>query len=137
MSAGGSELLLTVDQAYALPPLTLAYVGDAVWELHVRRTLVHAGERQPNRLHKLAVGYVKAAAQADRMHALLSQLDEREQHVVRRGRNAKSASVPRGATVADYRASTGLEALLGYLYLSAQNERLQAIMAWLMDQGGK
>jgi len=133
VNTGETDLSLTVDQAYALPPLTLAYVGDAVWELHVRCTLVHGGERRPNRLHKLAVGYVKAEAQADRIHALLAQLDEREQDIVRRGRNAKSASVPRGAAVADYRASTGLEALLGYLYLSAQNERLQAIMASLMN----
>ncbi|MCY0876466.1 MAG: ribonuclease III [Firmicutes bacterium] len=128
---------LTEEQAYALPPLTLAYVGDAVWELHVRMMLVLAGERQPRQLHKLAVGYVKAGAQADRIHALQERLSEREQQVVRRGRNAKSATVPRGASVADYRSSTGLEALLGYLHLAGQDSRLQEIMQWLIEQGGQ
>lgn len=127
---------LTPAQAFALPPLTLAYVGDAVWELRVRTMLVKAGETQPNRLHKLAVGYVKAKAQADRVHALREHLSEREQQVVKRGRNAKSATVPRGATMADYRASTGFEALLGYLYLAGEDDRLQEILTWLIDQGG-
>lgn len=127
-------LPLTEEQAFALPPLALAYVGDAVWEIRVRTMLVRAGERQPRRLHKQAVELVRAAGQADRIHALIERLFDREQQVVKRGRNAKSGSVPRGAKVADYRASTGLEALLGYLYLSGQQQRLAEIENWLLKE---
>jgi len=130
-------LRLTEEQAYVLPPLTLAYMGDAVWELFVRSTLVMRGERQPKRLHGQAVAFVKAQSQADRLHRLQEELTERERQVVRRGRNAKSGSVPKNAKVADYRASTGLEALLGYLYAAGQEERLLTIMNWLVTEGSQ
>lgn len=123
---------MTEEEAYRMPPLALAYVGDAVWELEVRVTLIDCGERRPQQLHRLAVQKVKANAQADRLHRIASSLSERERAVVRRGRNAKSRSVPRSATVADYRASTGVEALLGYLYLSGLTERLREIVQLLL-----
>lgn len=131
-SGGGA---MTEEQAFRLAPLALAYVGDAVWELRVRAMLVQAGERQPRRLHQRAVALVRAAAQADRVRHLMDSLTEREQQIVRRGRNAKSGSVPRGASVADYRASTSLEALLGYLWLSGQSERLQSVENALLAFG--
>ncbi len=123
---------MTEEEAYRMPPLALAYVGDAVWELEVRVTLIDCGERRPQQLHRLAVQKVKANAQADRLHSIADSLSERERAVVRRGRNAKSRSVPRSATVADYRASTGVEALLGYLYLSGLTDRLREIVQLLL-----
>lgn len=124
--------MMTEEEAYRMPPLALAYVGDAVWELEVRIMLVDSGERRPQQLHRLAVQKVRANAQADRLHRIAGALSERELAVVRRGRNAKSRSVPKSATVADYRASTGVEALLGYLRLSGLTDRLREIVQLLL-----
>ncbi|MHB1683797.1 MAG: Mini-ribonuclease 3 [Bacilli bacterium] len=124
--------MMTEEEAYRMPPLALAYVGDAVWELEVRIMLVDSGERRPQQLHRLAVQKVRANAQADRLRRIADALSERELAVVRRGRNAKSRSVPKSATVADYRASTGVEALLGYLRLSGLTDRLREIVQLLL-----
>lgn len=129
------EGVMTEEQAYHLPPLTLAYIGDAVWEMRVRLEVVQRGERQPRRLHRLAVELVRAKSQADRLHAIAEHLTEREKNVVRRGRNAKSGSMPRNAEVSDYRMSTGFEALLGYLYLAGLEERLGIVMELLLNRG--
>ena len=123
---------LSEAEAYALPPLALAYVGDAVWELAVRQALVLRGERRPRRLHSLAVEYVRAGGQAERLRALMPHLAEREADIVRRGRGAKPGNAPKGVSGPDYRASTGLEALLGYLFLTGGGERLQHVIALLM-----
>ncbi len=120
------------EKAYRMPPLTLAYIGDAVWELSVRNHLVASGETQPRRLHRLAVSRVRAKAQADRLYQISKHLSDRERDVVRRGRNAKSPSIPKSATVADYRASTGIEALLGYLYIAGAQERLEEVLQLLL-----
>ena len=125
---------MTEQEAYALTPLALAYAGDAVFELYVRTRLIQSGMRVPQRLHAKAVSIVRAKAQADRLHAVHGMLTDREQDIVRRGRNAKSGSMPKSATMADYRASTGLEALFGYLHLSGQTERLDAVMAMIVDE---
>ncbi len=128
--------MISDEEAFLLSPLVLAYVGDAVWEIAVRTRLVLAGERKMQRLHKLAVGKVRAENQADRLHAIMGDLTEREQAIVRRGRNAKSGSVRHHAKVTDYRASTGIEALLGYLYLSGREERLREIVTKMyMEEG--
>ncbi len=124
--------MMTEEEAYRMPPLALAYVGDAVWELEVRIMLVDSGERRPQQLHRLAVQKVRANAQANRLRRIADALSERELAVVRRGRNAKSRSVPKSATVADYRASTGVEALLGYLHLSGLSDRLREIVQLLL-----
>lgn len=123
---------LTEASVYQLSPLALAYVGDAVWEVAVRSALVRAGETRPRRLHQAALDYVRAAGQADRLAKVLERLTERERDVVRRGRNAKPRSVPKSAQTADYRMSTGFEALFGYLYLSGQEKRMAVIASWLL-----
>lgn len=112
-----------------LSPLVLAYVGDAVFELYVRTHLVSQGARVQD-LHKAAVHFVQAKAQAEIVHAWEPLLSEEEKTIVRRGRNARS-TLPRNASVADYRYSTGFEALLGYLYLSGRRERLLELLAHL------
>ncbi|MGI6149110.1 MAG: Mini-ribonuclease 3 [Firmicutes bacterium] len=110
-----------------LSPLVLAYVGDAVFELYVRTHL--AGQKgRLNELHKAAVHYVQAKSQAEIIHQWEPLLTEEEKGVVKRGRNTRSTP-PRSAAVADYRYSTGFEALLGYLYLSGQKERLLELLS--------
>lgn len=111
-----------------LPALVLAYVGDAVYELAVRSLLVNGGSVKVDRLHKEAVKYVNAAAQAKVLRALDGKLSEEEAAIARRGRNSKSAHVPRSAGVIEYRQSTALECLIGYLYLKGDVKRLGEII---------
>lgn len=112
----------------SLPALVLAYVGDAVFELAVRSHLVASGLVKVRRLHDTAVRYVSAGAQARILRALEGRLTEEEAAVARRGRNARSPHAPRGADVLEYRLSTALESLVGYLYLKGDNARLAEIM---------
>jgi len=116
-----------------LPSLVLAYIGDAVYELSVREFLVRQGLVKVNRLHRAAVKYVRAGAQAKALFALEDKLSEEEAEVVRRGRNAKSGSPPKGADVLEYRHATALEALIGYLYLQGRRQRVQEIIGWAIE----
>jgi len=110
--------------------LTLAYVGDAVYELHIRHYLIKQGIVKPNNLHTAAVKFVAGKAQARIIYYFLDNdlLTEDEKRIVYRGRNAKSASIPKNISVRDYRHSTGFEALLGYLYLLDENSRLLELL---------
>lgn len=116
-----------------LPALVLAYVGDAVFELAVRIHLVDTGLVKVNRLHTVAVKYVNAGAQARALKKLEGMLSEREEAVVRRGRNAKPPHTPRGPGVLEYRYSTAFEALIGYLYLKGDTARLQEILVEVLN----
>lgn len=113
-----------------LNSLALAYMGDAIYEVHVRHHLLLLGKTKPNQLHRAATKFVSAKAQAAILHELLEKgiLTEEEQAVVRRGRNAKSGTVPKNTDVLTYRHSTAFEALVGYLYLIDNQTRLQSIM---------
>ena len=108
-------------------PLHLAYLGDAVWELHVRTQLVTGREQKLADIHRQAVEQVRAAAQAGRLRRIEAELTEAEREMVRRGRNA-SPQGPRAAEASDYRFSTGFECLLGYLYWTGQVERLAELL---------
>lgn len=107
-----------------IPGLALAFIGDTIWDLIIRHHLLAQNERKPDRLHKRAVAYVKAHAQADVAHFLAAELTEEERAVLRRGRNARANTVPKHAPVAEYRMASGFESLLGYLYLKNRHERL-------------
>ena len=120
-----------------LSPLVLAYVGDAVFELAVRVRLVEAGLVRVGDLHREAVARVRASAQAACLDQLMDRLSEEERDVVRRGRNARSGGVPQGVSVADYRHSTALESLLGYLYLKGEETRLEEVLALIWSVGGR
>lgn len=110
-------------------PLALAYIGDGVYELFVRARVIAQNPDMPaHKLHKESVKYVKAHAQSNSIHAILDTLSEEEAAIYKRGRNAKSPTVPKNANLTEYRHATGFEALVGYLYLSEQNERLEEIM---------
>ena len=108
-------------------PLTLAYIGDAMYEMIVRTILVERGNAPVNVLHKHASKLVKAEAQADSYHRIKELLTEEEMSVFRRGRNAKSYTSAKNATIGDYRVATGFEALFGYWYLTGQTERMLTI----------
>ena len=105
-------------------PLTLAFVGDCVYDLIVRTVLVERANEAPNKLHKKKSEIVKAAAQAAQIESILTELTEEELAVYKRGRNAHSHTAAKNASIADYRKATGLEALYGYLYLAERTDRL-------------
>lgn len=105
-------------------PLTLAYIGDGVYELIIRTILVKKGNCPVNRLHKKASSLVKAGAQSAIMEVIEEELTPEELSVYRRGRNAHSPTMAKHATMADYRRATGFEALMGYLYLKDDFSRI-------------
>ena len=98
-------------------PLTLAYIGDGIYDLVIRSIVVGQGNTHANLLHKKTSSMVKAKAQSDMMEILLPHLSEEETAVYKRGRNANSPTMAKNATMSDYRRATGFEALMGYLYL--------------------
>lgn len=113
-----------------LNSLALAYMGDAVFETYIRHHLIQNGRVKPHFLHKEATWYVSAKAQSMIIHDLIDSgyLTEEELAVVRRGRNAKSGSVPKNTDVQTYRYSTAFEALIGYLFLSERKERIDELI---------
>ncbi|MGZ0084152.1 Mini-ribonuclease 3 [Caldibacillus thermoamylovorans] len=116
----------TVENAGQLNGLALAYIGDAVYEVYVRRHLLAAGNVRPYELHRRAVRYVSARAQAKVIFALLDEgvLTDEEKEIVRRGRNAKSGTIPKNTDVQTYRHSTAFEALIGYHFLVNNEARI-------------
>lgn len=105
-------------------PLTLAYIGDGIFDIVIRSVVVGKGNTKASRLHKHTSSIVKAHTQAVMIEALEPHLTKEEADIYRRGRNAKSPTMAKNATMADYRKATGLEALMGYLYLSDDFERV-------------
>lgn len=113
--------------------LTLAYLGDAVYELYIRLDLLNRGNVKVNDLHRKAVKRVKAETQSKLFEEILPILNEKELGVLKRGRNAKSKHGAKNKDVVDYRRSTGVEALIGYLYLSNEKEKLEEILNKVED----
>ena len=105
-------------------PLTLAYIGDAIYEVVIRTIIVEKGNAPVNKLHDKASSLVKATAQKESMEIILPLLSSEEEAVFKRGRNAKSYTSAKNASVIDYRIATGFEALMGFLYLTGKNERM-------------
>ncbi|NBG89036.1 Mini-ribonuclease 3 [Isachenkonia alkalipeptolytica] len=109
-------------------PLALAYVGDAVYEVYIRKVLIENPDLSVDKLHKRAVKYVRAKAQADIVLALEPELTEEEWVIVKKGRNQKSKTVPKNSDIGDYRYATGFEALIGFLFCQERHERLMEVM---------
>ncbi|KEH86651.1 Mini-ribonuclease 3 [Clostridium novyi] len=119
----------TINEAVQLNPLVLAFVGDAIYEVFVRRYLVEQNQdMSAHKLHVKAVSYVKAHSQSEIMKQIKESLTEEEERIFKRGRNAKSGTVPKNADVREYRMATGFEALMGFLYLTNQLDRLNELM---------
>ena len=122
------ELKKDEKEVNLMPPLTWAYIGDSVYELYVRTKLINETKLKPHELHIEAIKHVKAQAQAETLKRIYENLSEKEKDIVRRGRNAENHHLPKNANVQDYMYSTAFEALIGYLYLTKQNERLKEIL---------
>lgn len=109
-------------------PLTLAYIGDGIYEIVIRTMIVDEANRQVNKIHKAASELVKAGTQAKLIHLLMDKLTEEEQTIYKRGRNAKAITRAKNASMSDYRTATGFEALMGWLYLTGQSERMMELI---------
>lgn len=111
-----------------ISPLIWAYVGDAVYEFYIRTNLVNTTQLKPNKLHIQSIKYVKAAAQAKKLQEIMPELTQEEQDIVRRGRNTQNHHLPKNANAIEYRYATAFEGLIGYLYLTKQEDRLLEIL---------
>lgn len=118
-------------------PLTLAYIGDAIYELVIRTILVEKGNTQVNKLHQRASKLVKASAQSEIIEKLKPYLTEEEMGIFKRGRNAKSFTMAKNASMSDYRRATGFEALMGHLYLTEQWDRILELIKIGITEGEK
>ena len=116
--------------------IALAFEGDAVYSLYIRRHLIFQGQTKPNQLHRLATRYVSAKAQASLIEKMLEQelLTEKELDIYKRGRNANSHTKAKNADVVTYRMSTGFEAVMGYLHLTDEINRLEELVAWCIQK---
>ncbi|MEC0243911.1 Mini-ribonuclease 3 [Paenibacillus dokdonensis] len=115
-------------QPRLIPPIVLAYIGDAIYEVAVRQYLISKPNLKPNQLHRQATGMVSAKAQSRIVTALDPVLTDEEKDVVRQGRNAKSGSIPKNADVLEYRHATAFESLIGYLYYMQQLDRMRELI---------
>lgn len=124
----------TKTEVAQLNPLVLAFVGDAIYEVFVRAYIVNKNrEMNVHKLHVEAVSFVKAHAQSEFIKSFMEELTQEEMSVYKRGRNAKSGTVPKNADLCEYRTATGFEALFGFLYLTEQNERLNYFLKRIIE----
>ena len=117
-------------------PLTLAYIGDCVYDLVIKSLVINAGNKQVNKLHQETSRLVQASTQSLMMRTMQEHLTEEEHAVYKRGRNAKSVSPAKNQSITDYRRATGFEALLGYLYLKKDYQRLLDLVKIGLDSLG-
>lgn len=118
---------------YTMSPLTWAYIGDAVYELYIRNYLIETTNLKPNKLHREATKFVKASSQAKILDKLKDFLNEEELEIIRRGRNTQNHHLPKNANPTDYMYSTAFEGLIGYLYLTKQETRLNEILSKIIE----
>lgn len=117
-------------------PLALAYIGDSIYDLIIRSVVVERGNCSANQLHKKTIRYVSAVAQSKIVQALMEQFTEDEQAVYRRGKNAKPHTTAKNASPGDYMKATGFEAVLGYLYLTGQMDRILELVKLGIEKAG-
>ena len=115
------------EEVRLMNPLIWAYIGDNVYEMFIRTTLINKTNLKPHKLHIESIKYVKAAAQAKLLKDIYDDLTDEEKEIVRRGRNTQNHHVPKNSNVQEYMHATAFEALIGYLYLTKQNNRLKEI----------
>lgn len=116
-----------------MSPLTWAYIGDAVYELYIRNYLIETTNLKPNKLHRETTKFVKASSQAKILDKLKDFLNEEELEIIRRGRNTQNHHLPKNANPTDYMYSTAFEGLIGYLYLTKQETRLNEILSKIIE----
>ena len=118
-----------IEEVKLMPPLVWAYAGDCIYELYIRTMLINDTKLNAHKLHIETIKYVKAKAQAEILEKIKDDLTEEELNIVRRGRNAENHHLPKNANLSEYSHATAFEALIGYLYLSKQDERLNEILS--------
>ena len=124
----------SIEEVNMLSPLVWAYVGDAVYELFIRTNLVNNSNAKPHKLHIESIKFVKAKAQAETLDRIFDRLNSKEREIARRGRNTENHHVAKNANVADYSHSTAFEAVIGYLYLTHQDERLKEVLNMCLEK---
>ncbi len=137
-------VIRNIKETFSLPdtdlktysPLTLAFIGDVIYDLIIRTLVVEQGNAPVNKLHKRVSSLVKASAQMELYHGIADMLTEEELSVYKRGRNAKSFTTAKNASISDYRSATGLEALVGYLYLDNRLDRVLELIKAGLERGG-
>ena len=122
-----------IGKVNSMSPLTWAYIGDAVYELYVRSYLIKTTNLKPNKLHKEAIKFVKAGAQANILEKLQDILTDEEKEIVRRTRNTQNHHLPKNANLQEYTYATAFEGLIGYLYLTKQEEREKEILQKVIE----
>ena len=122
-----------IEDVKMLSPLVWAYVGDSVYEMFIRTNLVNKSNAKPHKLHVESIKYVKASAQCEALKKIEEKLTDEEKDIVRRGRNTQNHHVAKNSNVIEYAYATAFEALIGYLYLSKQDERLEEILKSCID----
>lgn len=115
-------------KANTYSPLALAYIGDGVYEVFIRTYVMNKGNAPVNKLHRTSRELVRASAQAKLYYIIEDQLTEEEHDVLKRGRNAKSISAPKNGDITEYRHATGVEALIGYLYIEGKVDRIKELI---------
>lgn len=115
-------------------PLTLAYIGDGIYEIIIRSLVVGHGNEQVNKLHKKSSSLVKAETQSKIMKLLMDELTEEELHIFKRGRNAHSFTSAKNASAADYHMATGFEAVMGYLYMEGRMNRIFELVGYGLEK---
>ena len=116
--------------------IALAFEGDAIYSMYIRRHLIFQGLTKPNQLHREATKYVSAKAQANLISLMLEEgiLTEKEEDIYKRGRNANSHTKAKNAAIVTYRMSTGFEAVMGYLHMTENVERLETLISWCIQK---
>ena len=122
------KLERTKEEINLLSPLTWAYIGDCVYELYIRTSLVNKTNLKPHKLHIETIKYVNAKSQAKFLENIQNKLTEEEKDIVRRARNAKNHHLPKNVEVQEYKLATAFEALIGYLFLTKNYERIEEII---------
>jgi len=126
-------LNVSSEEIRMLNPLVLAYIGDSVFDLFIKSYIVSKSRANVNKINKMVVSFVKAKSQSIIINSLFEELTEEEKKIVKRGRNTKSYTSAKNASLVDYKLATGFEALIGFLYLSRDNERLNEIIEFSIN----
>ena len=135
MNFQDKKIIKTENEINMMSPLTWAYVGDSVYELYIRTHFLNTTNLNPHKRYIQAIKYVKAGAQAEIVKDLIKRdiLTEKEKDIVRRGRNTRNHHLPKNASIEEYSMATGFEALIGYLYLNKEDERLDKILSEIIN----
>lgn len=123
-----------IEEVNMLSPLVWAYVGDSVYEMFIRTNLINNSNAKPHKLHIESIKFVKAKAQAETLERIFDKLNSKEREIARRGRNTENHHVAKNANTADYSHSTAFEAVIGYLYLTHQDERLEEVLNMCLEK---